>query len=51
MADRKNTAYTKAAALGLEALIALASARRLAALGGTEKRLRQVPRRRSGERS
>ena len=33
--------------LGLEALIALESARRLARLGGTEKRLRTVPRRRS----
>jgi Arc/MetJ family transcription regulator len=33
--------------LGLEALIALSSARRLAALGGSEKQLRRVPRRRS----
>ena len=33
---------------GLEALIARESARRLAALGGTEKRLRRVPRRRPG---
>ncbi len=32
---------------GLEALIALESARRLAALGGTEKNLRPIPRRRS----
>jgi Arc/MetJ family transcription regulator len=32
---------------GLEALIARESARRLAALGGTETRLRRVPRRRS----
>lgn len=32
---------------GLEALIALESARRLAALGGTEKRLRAAPRRRA----
>ena len=32
---------------GLEALIARESAKRLAALGGTEKRLRRVPRRRS----
>ena len=32
---------------GLEALVALESARRLAALGGSEKRLRPVPRRRS----
>ncbi len=37
--------------LGLEALIALASARRLAALGGSEKKLARVPRRRSGGRS
>ncbi len=33
---------------GLEALIARESARRLAALGATEKRLRQAPRRRAG---
>lgn len=33
--------------LGLEALIALESARRLAALGGTEKKLRSAPRRRT----
>ena len=32
--------------MGLEALIALESAKRLADLGGTEKRLRPVPRRR-----
>ena len=31
---------------GLEALIARESARRLAALGGTEKTLRSIPRRR-----
>jgi Arc/MetJ family transcription regulator len=31
---------------GLEALIARESARRLAVLGGTQKRLRSVPRRR-----
>ena len=36
--------------LGLEALIALASAKRLAALGGSERKLRQVPRRRSSGR-
>jgi Arc/MetJ family transcription regulator len=36
---------------GLEALIAIESARRLAALGGTEKRLRKVHRRRTGKRS
>jgi Arc/MetJ family transcription regulator len=34
--------------LGLEALIARESARRLAELGGSQKRLRSVPRRRSG---
>ena len=33
--------------MGLEALIALESARRLAALGGTQKKLRPTPRRRS----
>ncbi|MCK5676166.1 MAG: type II toxin-antitoxin system VapB family antitoxin, partial [Verrucomicrobia bacterium] len=32
---------------GLEALIALESSRRLVALGGTEKDLKAVPRRRS----
>ncbi|HUG42694.1 MAG TPA: type II toxin-antitoxin system VapB family antitoxin [Acidobacteriota bacterium] len=32
---------------GLEALIALESARRLAAFGGTEKGLRPIPRRRA----
>lgn len=32
--------------LGLEALIALESARRLARLGGTEKGLKKIPRRR-----
>ena len=31
---------------GLEALIALESAKRLAKLGGTEKQLRSIPRRR-----
>ena len=31
---------------GLEALIALESSRRLAKLGGTEKQLRSIPRRR-----
>ena len=35
--------------LGLEALIARESARRLAALGGSEKNLEMVPRRRSQE--
>jgi hypothetical protein len=33
--------------LGLEALIARESAKRLAKLGGTEKQLKQAPRRRS----
>lgn len=33
---------------GLEALIALESARRLAALGGSEKKLKPTPRRRPG---
>ena len=33
--------------LGLEALIARESARRLARLGGSEKHLKQIPRRRS----
>lgn len=33
---------------GLEALIALESARRLAALGGSEKKLKPTPRRRTG---
>ncbi len=33
--------------LGLEALIARESAKRLAKLGGTEKQLKKVPRRRS----
>ena len=40
---REKTAVVHA---GLEALIAHASARRLVALGGTERRLRAVPRRR-----
>ena len=35
--------------LGLEALISLESARRLAALGGTERDLKPVKRRRAGE--
>ena len=34
--------------MGLEALVAAASARRLADLGGSEPKLRPVPRRRSG---
>ena len=40
---REKTAVVHA---GLEALIAHTSARRLAALGGTERRLRGIPRRR-----
>ncbi len=35
--------------LGLEALIARESAKRLAALGGTEKNLEMIPRRRTAE--
>ncbi len=42
---RKKTALVHA---GLEALIARESARRLAALGGTEPRLRSISRRRLG---
>jgi Arc/MetJ family transcription regulator len=34
--------------LGLEAIVSLASARRLAALGGSERKLARVPRRRPG---
>ena len=41
---REKTALVHA---GLEALIARESARRLAALGGREKSLRRIPRRRS----
>jgi len=44
---REKTAIVHA---GLEALIARESAKRLAALGGTEPRLRPVPRRRSRAR-
>jgi hypothetical protein len=36
--------------LGLEALIALESSKRLARLGGTEKSIRPVPRRRSSKK-
>lgn len=36
--------------LGLEALVARESARRLADLGGTEKRLQRIPRRRTAAR-
>lgn len=38
---------TKLVKLGLHALIARESAARLAALGGTEKKLKPIPRRRS----
>lgn len=41
------TEKTALVRLGLEALIAKASSERLAALGGSEPRLRPVPRRRS----
>jgi Arc/MetJ family transcription regulator len=40
---KENTALVR---LGLEALIALESSKRLARLGGTEKDLRSIPRRR-----
>jgi Arc/MetJ family transcription regulator len=36
--------------LGLEALIAMESGKRLARLGGSEKRLKRIPRRRMEER-
>jgi len=42
---REKTALVRA---GMEALIARESARRLAALGGTEPGLRRIPRRRAG---
>lgn len=42
---REKTALVR---LGLEALISRERARRLAALGGTEKKLRPIPRRRPG---
>ncbi|HUG81567.1 MAG TPA: type II toxin-antitoxin system VapB family antitoxin [Bryobacterales bacterium] len=45
----KLTGTTETASLvrqGLEALIELRNARRLAALGGTEKKIRVIPRRR-----
>jgi Arc/MetJ family transcription regulator len=35
--------------LGLEALIARESSKRLAALGGTEKKLKMIPRRQSAD--
>jgi Arc/MetJ family transcription regulator len=40
---REKTAVVRA---GLEALVAKESARRLAALGGSDRRVRQIPRRR-----
>jgi len=36
--------------LGLEAIIALESSKRLARLGGTEKKLRPIPRRRANRK-
>jgi Arc/MetJ family transcription regulator len=42
---RRKTALVRA---GLEALIAREAARRLAALGGAQPRLRPIPRRRTG---
>ncbi len=44
------TEKTSLVRLGLEALIALESSRRLADLGGTEKDLRPIPRRRRAVR-
>ena len=41
------TEKTALVRMGLEALIAKASAERLAALGGSEQRLRSLPRRRT----
>jgi Arc/MetJ family transcription regulator len=43
------TEKTALVRLGLEALIAAESAKRLAKLGGTEKRLRPIPRRQTAE--
>ncbi len=40
---------TALVSLGLEALIARESAKRLAALGGTEKKFAMIPRRRADE--
>lgn len=42
------TEKTALVRMGLEALIASASAQRLAALGGSQPRLRPIPRRRAG---
>lgn len=44
---REKTALVR---MGLEALIARESAARLAALGGTEKKLKPIPRRRNPSR-
>jgi Arc/MetJ family transcription regulator len=44
---KKKTTLVK---LGLEALIARESSKRLAKLAGTEKRLKMVPRRRTGKK-
>lgn len=41
---------TRLVKLGLEALIAKESAKRLAKLGGTERQLKAIPRRRISER-
>ena len=43
------TEKTSLVRLGLEALIAAESAKRLAKLGGTEKQLRSIPRRRTAK--
>ena len=43
------TEKTSLVRLGLEALIAAESAKRLGKLGGTEKQLRSIPRRRTAE--
>jgi len=43
------TEKTSLVRLGLEALIARESGKRLAKLGGTEKKLQRIPRRRVGE--
>jgi Arc/MetJ family transcription regulator len=41
---------TKLVKLGLEALIAVESGKRLAKLGGTERELKMIPRRRTAEK-
>jgi len=43
------TEKTSLVRLGLEALIAAESAKRLSKLGGTEKQLRSIPRRRTAK--